>query len=658
MAAPVVDGSDLGLVVVYALALFLPGGIVGLAARLRGWCLAATAPLLTYALVGLLGPWTTALGVRWSAGVLVVGTLLVAVVLAGLDRLLARWRSAPTVTTTWPTPLAAWSPRAHLAVAAVVGVAALAGAQVVIGGMRGLRTIPQDWDAVFHASGIRWIAERGDAGLFGMSQINWFEPGTSIFYPNAYHILGATVLQLTGRDVPSVLNAHTALIPGLCALVLAALVRRFGGTPTHAAATALAAVAASALYDMLWRGPLLPYATGVALTPAFLLLVVHLLDSLSLRQATVRGLVAALGAAGLVCLHPAMLFGVVVLVVPCLIQRWATRPERLRREPLVLAGTTLAALALVSSQIAGSLHSAASFPAVDWPADLAWSESITEILSFGHAAPWPQMWLVAPAVVGLLTYNRLGALRWIGAPIVVFGALFVLAASSDAEWVNAVTRPWWNDRWRLAALFTLLACVLVGHGVDRIAALLARLSRWLFRDSAGRLAEGSGAVTAFIALVAFVALSHGLYLERNETKMSINTGQGPALSSLEVTGLSALGSLVPRGVRVLNDRNDGSVWMYALSGTLPVAGHYDGTGLGNTDVSTLETAFNLYDERPDVRAAVSRLGVGYVVVGEGFLRSYSDRAPGLTNLDDLPFLRLVYANPDFRVYRIVAPDGD
>src|SRR5436190_1088082 len=140
MAAPVVDGSDLGLVVVYALTLFLPGALVGLTARLRGWCLAATAPLLTYALAGLLGPWTTALGVRWSAGVLVVGTLLVAVVLAGLDRLLALWRSGPVVTTRWPTTLVAWSPRAHLAVAGVVGVATLAGAQIVIGGMRGLRT--------------------------------------------------------------------------------------------------------------------------------------------------------------------------------------------------------------------------------------------------------------------------------------------------------------------------------------------------------------------------------------------------------------------------------------------------------------------------------------------------------------------------------------
>jgi hypothetical protein len=574
-------------------------------------------------------------------------------VMAAIRQALTRWRGQ--LQTSWTaTDRRAWTTGDHLGVAAATAAATLVGAWAVIGGMRGLRTIPQDWDAVFHANGIRWIAEHGDAGLFGMSQVNWYEPGTAIFYPNAYHVLGATIEQLTGRDIPSVLNAQTALLPGLAALVLAALVRRLGGSPLHAAATALAAVTITALYDTLWRGPLLPYTTGVVLTPVLVLLLAEFLDSTSRRQAVVRGLVTALGAAGLVCIHPAMLFGAVVLGAPYLVFRWAGRPATLRREPLFVVGAAVVAVALCSLQISGSLYSAASFPPVDWPADLTWSVSTWALLGFSHAASTPQIGLTVFGAIGLLLILRRPGLRWIVVPAIVFGGLFVLTASSDAPWVNAVTRPWWNDRWRLIALFALVMCVVIGYGVDRLGAFVAWVLRRLFRDDVRLTARTAGAVAAAVALLALVGGTKFLSLGRNEFRMGYNTG-GPAVSALEQDGLEALGRIVPPGVRVMNDRNDGSVWMYALSDTLPVAGHYDATALGGTDVSTLERGFDEYLVNPQVRDAVARLGVGYVVVGEGFLRGDAQRAAGLVDLDGQPFLEEVYANPDFRAYRIVAP---
>ena len=117
--------------------------------------------------------------------------------------------------------------------------------------------MPQDWDAVFHANGIRWIADTGDSSLFGMGPVNWFENDVQIFYPNAYHLLGALVLRVTGTDIPTVLNAHTVLLPGMGALVIVALVRRCGGRGA-AAAAAGCAVAVTPFYDMLWRGRCCP----------------------------------------------------------------------------------------------------------------------------------------------------------------------------------------------------------------------------------------------------------------------------------------------------------------------------------------------------------------------------------------------------------------
>jgi hypothetical protein len=651
MAPPGVGVADLGLIALYVVVLALPGSVVAAAGGLRGWQLAMSAPLLSYGVAGLCGPWATALGIRWSLGVLLAGT----VVLAGATALL---RAAPRAD--WPRSRrrrpVAWSRGANCTLAAVVTLAAGVGAAVILGGLRRLDAVPQDWDAVFHANGIRWIADTGDAGLFGMGRVNWYEPGTAVFYPNAYHLLAAVVRQLTGRDLPSVLNAHTVLIPGMAALVLAGLVRRFGGSVVAASGTAAATVAVGALYDMLWRGPLLPYATAVALTPVFVVVLAEFLDARRARDRVGSGAILALSTAGLMCLHPATLFGAAVLGSGYLLGRWVSRPAAVVREVFLLAAAGAAGLALSFLQIAGALHSAASFPPVDWPADLSARTALVELLTFGHAAPTVQVWLTVFAAVGLVFYGRLGELRWVGGPLLVFGVLFVLCASSDAPWVNAVTRPWWNDRFRLVGAFSLLACVLVGHGLAQASRGVVRLLT--MATSRGRIggvlpAHVRPAVAAAGVLVAFVVLSNGLYFSRNATRMGYNVGEGPAVSSGEITAMKVLGGLVPSGTRVLNDRNDGSAWMYALDGVLPVAGHYDATGLGETDVGLVETRFNQYDHDPAVRAAVARLHVEYVMVDQGFLRAGTGRAPGLTDLDGAPYLDPVFRNADATIYRIV-----
>jgi hypothetical protein len=107
---------------------------------------------------------------------------------------------------------------------------------------------------------------------------------------------------------------------------------------------------------------------------------------------------------------------------------------------------------------------------------------------------------------------------------------------------------------------------------------------------------------------------------------------------------------------VLNDRNDGSLWMYAVAGVHPVAGHYDGT-LESPDVFTLEAHFHDYDTDERVRAAVQRLRVRYVLIGRGYVREYNRRATGLRDLGGADFLTKVYENEDAVVYRLVAPES-
>lgn len=643
MSIPDVTPADAGVIATYVVALLLPGGLLGVLSGLRGWTLVATAPLFTYAIAGLAGPFYSHMGVKWSPLTFALATVVLCAVVGGVRFLLRRRRGEPADPT-----VPVWARTAQVGVAVSVVVAFGVGIAAVLGGIKQLGAIPQDWDAAFHANGIRLIADTGDGGLYAMGTTNWYENDVTVFYPNAYHLVAAAVYQLTGASIPTVLNAHTVLIPGLLALSLAAMVRRFGGRPLLAAATALASVSITSIYDNLWRGPLLPFATGVALTPLLLVLVLDVLDARDLRSTVRPALLFAAGLAALLCLHPAILIGAVLFSIPALVQRWWTRPSAIPREVAVLVVPGILAAAVCFLQLAGTLSSGASITTVTWPADLTMPEALGQVLTFSHNAPTAQIRLSLVLVIGLIGYRRLGRLRWVAATAAIFGVLFVLAASNDAQWVKTITSLWWNDRYRLIALTAVPLCVIIGHGVAEAQRWLAAL---LVRVTARRLAFATALVTSLAAIVAFGYVTRGLYLGRDQLQMTNNSGDGPAVSPLEIEGMQAIAKIVPPGERVLNDRGDGSVWMYALTGVKPVAAHYDATRTG-PDATLLADRFNQYPFDPAVQAAVAQLDIRYVQLDAGFLRSYASREPGLVSLAGEPWLTKVYSNPDVVLYEI------
>lgn len=642
------------VVAFYVIALWLPGVVLGRLAGLRGWTLAATAPLLTYAVAGLAGPAFAALSrTGWSPASALALVAGLAIALAGVGAAVRRARPNPPVT--WVRSVAEWTRRVNLGVAVAVAALAAFGAAVIGAGIGRLSAVPQDWDAAFHANGIRWIAETGDSSLVAMGNLNWFENGVQIFYPNAYHLVAAVVLGVTGADVPTVLNAHTLLLPGMAAVVVVALVHRFRGRAVHAVAAAACTVSITAFYDMLWRGPLLPYATGVALLPLVVVLLVELLDAPHGRSRVAAGLLFAVCLVGLICLNPAMLFSAALFALPALVQRWVSWPRLLGRELLVILGAGVVTALLAIPQLWASLGSASGDP-FDWPAVLTPPQAVVELVTLSHGGMPAQVFLVVAGAVGLVRYPALRQLRWTVVVAVLFGTMFVLAASSDEYWVNALTRPWWNDRWRLIGLFVVPFAVLAGHGLaelQRGAALVAtaavRRSDPVRGQERARRAAPVAAAGLLIALS--IGFSDGLYAARNVGQMTRSAPDGPVVSSLEVDAMRELTRVVPPGQRVLNDRYDGSVWMYAIGGVLPVAGHYDARQIG-PDASLLGNWFFQYPDNPDIRAAVERLGVSYVMVARGFVRAEDVRAPGLVGLEKAGWLDVVYENPDAVIYRI------
>ncbi|MFE0022074.1 DUF6541 family protein [Amycolatopsis sp. NPDC059021] len=660
--------SYFGALATYVGVLALPGGLIGLAAGLRGWALAGLAPLLSHTVTGLAGPWLAKIHLPYNTLSVAGCTLLIAGVVYGLRRLaLARGWSSPGAA----EPGVTWTRRAHVAVAACIVLALGLSIIAVLSAKGGTTAVFQRWDTVYHANGIRYIADTGDGSLTGMSKLNWYPDGN--FYPNGYHLVGALVYQLSGTTIPVTLNAITMPTAGLFALALVALVRQLGGRAVFAGCAALVAgTATTGAYEQVSSG-LLPFALGIVLTP----LAVVALQRYLVHPDIGSGAVLALSAVGLLAAHSSALFGAILFAFPLVVQRWyrvlrgrgadggaegkgfgrVVGGDLLRMLPVMLVAGVLA-----SPMIFGAIgFTSSSYPYHPWGSHLPVLKSLALLATFHQVLPDPQLWLTALFAVGVLSFLALRGMRWLLLSAILLSTLFVLVASyGDTEWVIALSRPWWNDRYRLMALAAIPLCLLAAHGMAQLQRWLAKLvtqRAWL--RARPRLTARFGLVSAAVVVALFAVVTGGFLNTANAKAVSLLYYNGlpgevvPPVSADELTAMAELGRMhIPADEKVLNDRLDGTAWMYAIAGVHPVAAHYD-AGVPPKDAAYLALHFREYDTDPEVRAAVRRLNIHHVLIGSGSIVVNGLPSPGLRNLEGLDFLRRDYANPGAAIYTIV-----
>ncbi len=667
MPTPDTFWSYLGATITYLAVLAIPGGLVGRAAGLRGWALAGLAPLLSYTVTGLAGPWLALVGVSYNPFTVAGITAVLAGMGFGLRKLGQRlgWAKGDA-----DEPPGSWHRRAHLAVAACVALAIGISILVVLSARGGTTAVFQRWDTVFHANGIRYIAETGDGSLTGMGTINWYPDGS--FYPNAYHLVGSLVYSISGTTIPVTLNAITMPVAGIFALSMVALIRQLGGRAVFAGCTALVAAAATTgAYESVSSG-LLPFALGIVLTP---LAVVALARFLA-RPGLDTGFVLALSAVGLLAAHSSALFGALLFAFPLVVQRWY---RALRKKPLdgvpdsrgglrVIAGDVVkmvpvmvGSALLAAPHILGALKfTSGSYPYYAWGSQLPIEKTLALLVTFRQVLSAPQVWLTVLLVIGSLSLFKLGRMRWIGLSALGLSGMFVLVASFGAEpWVISLSRPWWNDRYRLMALAAIPLCLLAGHG-------MAELQRWFTRWAGGRswiktrpaLPARVGVATAVFVVAASAVLTKGFYTESNAHAVSFlyyNGPEGevvPPVGTDELTAMHELEKLnVGPDEKVLNERFDGTAWLYAITGIHPVAGHYD-PGVAPKDAQYLALHFRDYDTDPEVQAAVRRLNIKHILIGSTPIKRGELPAPGLRDLDGLNFLHKNYSNPGASIYTL------
>lgn len=633
---------------------WLPGLAIGAAIRLRGWTLAAAAPALTFGAVSVGTLVIGNLGLRWTVASFALWTLVVTALCFGVSLLLSR-RPRPPAGRAVERPAEEDAPRLavreHVLVAAGVVAGIAVGAVTFLRGIGGLGTINQDWDAPFHANAIRWIAEHGNPLPSALAPIAAARTdGAPYFYPNTYHSLMALLFDKGGLAMPELLNLGALAIIVCWPLGIAALGLAWRLPPVGAAVAAAVSTWFTAFpYDSLWRGPLWPFVAGVALVPATLAIARHVVVP--------RGLAGpigmALAIAGLVGLHTSLafvLFGYALVLVAALVLR--LQPVRWRSAWPTMAFTVLATVAALVPMLLPSLSSS-GVTGARWPQIATPVEAFGQAILFSPVTPFPQWFLGGAAIVGIVLMILHRRMLWLVGAYFGLAVAYASCASLDNTLVNALSGPFYNDSWRLAALLPLAGAIAVGEFGWTVTNTVNIVSSRAGARLSERLASFAVPVAAAVALVAVLGvLGNGAYVGRNEHRLGVQHRDGPTVSSDEIAAYRWIAEQGETG-RVMNDWFDGSVWMYALTGLEPVEWTFFGSP-EDTASALLSTRLNRLGEDSEVDEALAELDVHYVVIGTGFVRPEGRRAPGLVDLSGVPGLRRVYANQNAAVYEVLA----
>ncbi len=634
--------------------LFGPGALVCIAARLPWWSAIAAAPLVTYGLIAILAPVVAGFGWAWSpvwlGAATIIGVLVVVAVRVAFTQTAIRRTEQPAAEISQEHDVG----RSRLGELAIVG-GIVVGA--IIGGLTGLRAmgdldrVNQHWDAIFHANAVRFIMDTGNADPSALRAINDYE-ATSFFYPNSYHVMAATVGQLTDATMPALLNSQFLFLAGITGLGLAVLVRRFGaGIGLAASVPVLLATFAAFPNDLLDWGPLLPYATGLALVPAFLVVLTDLVRE---RNPTTF-LIVACASVGLLGVHPGAAVTAAVFALAFFAFRWRRQPALVKSDAIVLAIVGAVALAVGFRYAVGSL-SARTSAVGDWPVVGTPGAQLGQLLTTNQGNKYPQYWLLLFMILGLFRLRRLRELSWFLAAGVAFCALFVMASSYEGSLVGALTGPWWNDRWRLSAVVGIVMAVLAAHGVVTAAELLTAGFRRIRRRT--ELPRLSLLAAVLAVLVAFGVLSEGFYIDANAERMSIAYRQSRTVSAEEDAGMRVLAGLVQQGERVMNDPLDGSALMYALYDISPMFGHVvlpESIPDMGPDQRRLLGDFHCLDTDPAVQDLVRSYNIRYVFLGNDYVVPRFTRVSGLEGLILVDALTRVYSEDGVSIYRVELP---
>jgi hypothetical protein len=673
-------------VLLSAVWLFVPGLFITYALGLRSFAAWGLAPVMTVALAATTAVVAQKVGVRWSIGLIVIVSLVIAV-LVGVVSLALR-RKAP--------PMPADPRRVTLAAAIGLVPALILGAISLVRGIIRPDALSQTYDAVLHYNAVAAILDTGRASSLTMGNLD--VPGDpNTFYPGAWHDLTSLVALSGGFSIPLSVNMISWVIgvvvwPVGCMLLVRQVI---GRSAVGLAITGVVSVAFSAFpWGLLSFGVLWPNLLGLAITPAILALVISI-TGLAREDPIGKGrawlmLPVALVAAGFA--HPNSIFGVIALSIFPVFISVGSRALRLRAEGKTWEGVTEFVVALVVFlafwRWASVTPVFAGVRQFFWAPFATPAQAVGEVL-FQSNNRYNALWFLALVTLGgLLLCRRNAPLRWVAGGFAVSGFLYVMAAAFNRPDTQKFTGFWYNDSHRLAAMLPVTAVPLAVASLMYLGTRVAAFSEergWLTPardphaetaldgtltgtlDAAPRsawlaLRGRSFAVSTLVVTVLLGLLTGGFYVNKHAAVLNLAYVIPSSQPSLELVNpdtekfFEQIKKDIPPDEMVANNPWDGSALLWALADRRVLFPH-----LGISippDAKYLAQHLDDALTDPQVCQIANKLHVGYLYIGDNTFWPWDKRTktyPGFADPGSSKAFQLIASSgPELKLYQLTA----
>ena len=640
-------------VLIALLLLVVPGTLLARASGLALPTAIATGPDLTYGVVALAIIPFGAIGVPWNLWTALFAAVFVGGVLAGLRKLLARYRDRDAEALA-PSPVPAL----------VVGAGVLLGAALIyaaaVTGPVNWQSIPSNWDSVWHANTVRFILDTGQASPTHMGELRNVETHAVLYYPSTFHALAAILSHLTGAapttayTVSSVAAAAWLFPVSAASLVWQLLRGHASQWFTAGAAATAAALSASftALPYVEFDTASMPnmVAYGVAV-PAFVLVA----STLRHRD---RIPVSVLALLGVFSVH---ITGGVITVL--FVGAWwlfgpLWRPVKSRLADfitLVLVGAPTGLLLL--PQFVGVLQQAQIIVGHAFVTHQGKRRALIDALTqhTRHLNDFPIQWALIVAAAAGGVYLLLRRVWW---PLAAWLLLVVSIVHSSAPFggpLGTLTGKFadlfYSDPRRLSAVVTMLLAAAAGIAVyAAVAAAVTAVARSQRLAGVGDARMWTGATTAVLVTLTVGAAWH--YFPRNSHLIG-EKYDSIMIDTKDLDAFAFLAELPDAATTTIGNANtDGTAWMYAVAGLHPLWTHYDypvQQGPGYNRFIFWAYA-DQADTDPRVAAAVKALNIRYVVTSTPVVRGFV-MPDGLVSLDTSHSWEKIYDNGEDHIYR-------
>lgn len=669
------DWIEWGPALLMGLAVVLvPGAMIALALRVRGFAVLALSPVISLALVGVGAVLAGRVGIPWSWAVPFLGA---AVIAAGIF-VLCRLRPAlPGID--WPRsggkdpghgPVGtSWRGEGFLWGGYAIAVVVLS--WILLRVIGDPQNFSQTYDNNFHLNAVRWIAETRDGSSLTLTSMttNGRPP---YFYPAGWHDAVSLVFMGTGATVPAATNAMilitgAVVYPAGMLWLIRTMARLRPGTLLVAGALVAGFSAFPLLPDSF--GVLYPNFMGEALLPSLIGLVLNLLRlapdrQLSTLQSLVLGGVGLMGAA---LVHPSSIMSLVVITLPLLFVRgWRQGRAMVRKElPLrsfLIQLTGLVGCLAIFWVLWSRIRPADRFAV--WKPETDFLHATLEAVFTSPMGTYhPELLVSALILIGVVAILRTRrSLLWAVAAYALLLWLYVAvrALGFDAG-RTFFTGIWYNDAYRLAALVPILGVPLSVIGAEAVMGFLQRRFA-----GAGRI--GATAFPRWIqtstraAVVALAVVLLGTQAAQPLRHMVADTHQkyladadSPLVDDHELDVIQHIDQFVATDEQVLESPRNGGAVIYALTGRRVPAMHiaFDQSG----DFAYLKQHLNQAYTDPRVCQAVDRGNYRFLAWFPG--REITDQRtdqqyPGWKNLVDSGVATEVYRSGDAALLKIVA----